>query len=217
MVWKRVWTMPVGMNKCVFRTERRTFERSIITKRTFLLTRKGKIKKGLQGWNYRQGELQERLRGTQYEACPQMTSETSLGAQESSQRKRWLPCPQTKTVPNTRNQGNWRQEARILRSGYPSSTLRAVVSPRRTKRPAWRNHCSQGILLPFCFEKRKENAWSQVTRHATKIIKKLYPRNLTLSNRARGQRKTFLGLHLFGNSLPRPQEPFVVKIIPKRG
>lgn len=37
--------MPVGMNKCVFRTERRTFERSIITKWTFLLTREGKIKK----------------------------------------------------------------------------------------------------------------------------------------------------------------------------
>ena len=132
MVLKRVWTMPVGMNKCVFRAERRTFERSIIAKWTFLLTREDKIKKGFQGWNYRQGELQERLRGTQYEACPQMTGETSLGAQESSERKRCLPCPQTKTVPNTRTQGNWRQEARILRSGYPSSTLRAVVSPRRT-------------------------------------------------------------------------------------
>ena len=119
----------VGMNKCVFRTEGCTFD---LKKWTFLLTREDKIKKGLQGWNYRQGELQERLRGTQYEACPQMTGETSLGAQESSERKRWLPCPQTKTVPNTRNQGNWRQEARILRSDYPSSTLRAVVSPRRT-------------------------------------------------------------------------------------
>ena len=41
--------MPVGMNKCVFRTERRTFERSIITKWTFFLTREGKIKKGFQG------------------------------------------------------------------------------------------------------------------------------------------------------------------------
>ena len=28
-----------------------------------------------------------------------MTGETSLGAQESSERKRWLRCPQTKTVP----------------------------------------------------------------------------------------------------------------------
>ena len=91
--------MPVGMNKCVFRAERRTFERSIIAKWTFLLTREDKIKKGLQGWNYRKGELQERLRGTQYEACPQMTGETSLGAQESSERKRWLRWPQNKTVP----------------------------------------------------------------------------------------------------------------------
>ena len=49
MVLKRVWTMPVGMNKCVFRAERRTFERSIIAKWTFLLTREDKIKKGLQG------------------------------------------------------------------------------------------------------------------------------------------------------------------------
>ena len=40
-------------------------------------------------------------------------------------------------------------------------TLRAVVSPGRTLRPAWRNHCSQGRFLFRYFRKfeREQKSW----------------------------------------------------------
>ena len=116
-----------------------------------------------------------------------------------------LPADQNRT--HVKRVGNWRQEARILRSGFcpASSGFSKMDVASGLEKPLLAGYPSS--LLSWK-KKRKEKAWSQVTRHATKLIKKLYPRNVTLSKSARDQRKTFLEIHSFGNSLPRPQEPF---------
>ena len=190
MVWKRVWTMPVGMNKCVFRTERRTFESSIITKWTFFLTREGKIKKGLQGWNYRQGELQERLRGTSTRPARKWRArpawEHRKARSENDDCPARGPKPYPIPVPKAIEDRSTYPAIRLSFFYPASSGFSKTDITSRLEKPLLAGYPSS---LLFWKKKRKRLIAGYEARN--ELIKKLYPRNLTLSNSARVREKPF--------------------------
>ena len=215
MVWKPVWTMPVGMNKCVFRTEGCTFD---LKKWTFLLTREDKIKKGLQGWNYRQGELQERLRGTsarpalKWRARPAWEHRKARSENDDcpARRPKPYPIPVPKAIEDRRHVSC--DQAILL-----LSCEQWFLQDGRSVRPG-ETTARRVSFFPFVLKKEKKTPDRRLRGTQRKSSKNcIHGISLWAKAHARGQRKTFLGIHLFGNSLPRPQEPFVVKIIPKRG
>ena len=217
MVWKRVWTMPVGMNKCVFRTERRTFERSIITKWTYLfLTREGKIKKGLQGWNYRQGELQQRLRGTStrparkrrarpaWEHRKARSENDDCAARRPKLYPRWA-CGQLKTG------GTY--PAIRLSFFYPASSGFSKMDVASGLEKPLLAGCPSSLL----FWKKKRKHLIAGYEAGNETYQKTVSTESHSEQEREGSEKNLLGIHSFGNLLPRPQESFVVKIISKRG
>ena len=210
MVWKRVWTMPVGMNKCVFRTERRTFESSIITKWTFFLTREGKIKKGLQGWNYRQGELQERLRGTstrparKWRARPAWEHRKARSENDDCPARgpKPYPIPVPKAIED-RSHVSCDQAILLL------SCEQWFLQDGHSVRPG-ETTARRVSFFPFVLKKEKKTPDRRL-RGTQRNLSKNCIHGISLWERAQESEK-----NLSGNSLPRPQEPFVVKIIHKR-
>ena len=186
--------MPVGMNKCVFRTERRTFERSIITKWTFSLTREGKIKKGLQGWNYRQGELQERLRGTsarpalKWRARPAWEHRKARSENDDcpARRPKPYPIPVTKAIEDRRHVSC---DQAILLLSCEQWFLQDGHSVRPGETTARRVS-----FFPFVLKKEKKTPDRRL-RGTQRTYQKTVSTESHSEQERKSQRKTFLGIH----------------------
>ena len=123
-----------------------------------------------------------------------MTGETSLGAQESSQRKRWLPCPRTKTVPNTRTQGNWRQEHVSCDQAILLLSCEQWFLQDGHNVPPGETTARRVSFFPFVLKKEKKTPDRRL-RGTQRTYQKTVSTESHSEQQRKSQRKTFLGIH----------------------
>ena len=158
------------------------------------LTWEGKIKKGLQGWNYRQGELQERLRGTSTRPARKWRARPAWEHRKARSENDDCPARGPKPYPI--------REPKVIEDRRHVSCDQAILllpceqwflQDGRSVRPG-ETTARRVSFFPFVLKKEKKTPDRRL-RGTQRTYQKTVSTESHSEQQRKSQRKTFLGIH----------------------